>query len=239
MDLSNYRALSFDVYGTLIDWEAGIGSVLTAWAGTQGLALSQEDLLVAYAANEAAVAAEEPAMLYPQVLAEALRRTGADLRRQVSQDWAEKLGSSVPDWPAFADSAEALADLAEHYQLIIVSNVHRDGFAGSNARLRGDFAAVITAEDVGAYKPAAPHFEALETTLADLGIAKGELLHVAQSLFHDHVPAKQRGLDSVWINRRHDRPGWGATPEPAGEWNYLSEYPSMAAFAAAVTQAFS
>lgn len=238
MNVTDYRALSFDVYGTLIDWEAGIGSVLTAWAGTQGLALSEEELLVTYAANEAAVAAEHPSMVYPQVLAEALRRTGVDLHREVSQEWAQKLASSVPDWPAFTDSAQALADLAEHYQLIIVSNVHRDGFTGSNAHLRGDFAAIITAEDVGAYKPADPHFDALKATLTELGIERSQLLHVAQSLFHDHVPAKNHGLDSVWINRRHDRPGWGATPEPAGEWNYLAEYPSMAAFAEAVAEAF-
>jgi putative hydrolase of the HAD superfamily len=119
-----------------------------------------------------------------------------------------------------------------------VSNVHRDGFAASNRRLRGRFAAVITAEDVGAYKPAGNHFEALFRTLDDLGIARGELLHVAQSLFHDHVPAHRAGLRSVWINRRHDRPGWGATPEPSEAWTYDLEFPSMAAFATAAAAAF-
>ncbi|MGC0143456.1 HAD-IA family hydrolase [Pseudactinotalea sp. Z1732] len=238
MNLTHYRALSFDVYGTLIDWEAGIADVLTPWAATQGLALNEEELLVSYAANEAAVAREEPGWRYPRVLAEAFRRTGVDLNRTVSQGWANRLGNSVPQWPAFEDSAQALADLAQRYELIILSNVHRDGFTGSNEQLRGDFAAVITAEDVGAYKPADPHFEALETTLGDLGIERNRLLHVAQSLFHDHVPAKRHGLDSVWINRRHDRPGWGATPELAGGWDYQAEYPSMAAFVEAVQEAF-
>ena len=121
----------------------------------------------------------------------------------------------MPDWPAFSDSRSALAALAEQYRLIIVSNVHRAGFAASNIRLQGHFAAVITAEDVGAYKPAGNHFRALLRALDELGIARGELLHVAQSLFHDHVPARKAGLASVWINRRHDRPGWGATPEPS------------------------
>ena len=92
--------------------------------------------------------------------------------------------------------------------------MHRAGFAASNQRLHGDFAAIITAEDVGAYKPAENHFRILDTTLAELGVDRTELLHVAQSLFHDHVPAKREGLASVWINRRHDRPGWGATPNP-------------------------
>jgi 2-haloacid dehalogenase len=119
-----------------------------------------------------------------------------------------------------------------------VSNVHRDGFAGSNRQLRGDFAAVITAEDVGGYKPADNHFRALYATLTDLGIGRSQLLHVAQSLFHDHVPAKREGLPSVWINRRHDRPGWGATPEPTGEWSFDMEFHSMADFADAVDRAF-
>ena len=156
----------------------------------------------------------------------------------MSDEWAQRLGNSVPDWPAFPDSTDALARLAKHYQLIILSNVHRDGFAGSNRRLHGDFAAVITAEDVGAYKPAENHFRALDTTLPELGVDRTELLHVAQSLFHDHVPAKREGLPSVWINRRHDRPGWGATPQPSEEWTYNLEFTSMADFADAVDRAF-
>src|SRR4029453_934965 len=98
----------------------------------------------------------------------------------VSEEWARRLGDSVPDWPAFPDSADALARLRERYQLIILSNVHRDGFAGSNRRLRGDFGGVITAEVVGAYKPAENHFRALDTNLPGLGVGRAELLHVAQ-----------------------------------------------------------
>ena len=181
---------------------------------------------------------EYPAAPYPQILAGAFRRTGRMLGRPVTDDWAQRLADSVPDWPAFPDSAAALARLAEHYRLIILSNVHRDGFAGSNRKLRGDFAAVITAEDVGAYKPARNHFRALDVALADLGVQRGKLLHVAQSLFHDHVPAKREGLESVWINRRRDRRGWGATPQPSGEWSYGLEFTSMSDFADAVDQAF-
>lgn len=237
-DLTTFRALSFDCYGTLIDWEAGITAVLRPWADEQGLDLSDDDLLRAYADNEAAVERDPPSTLYPQVLVTAFRRTGEVLGKPVSVAWAGRLGSSVPDWPAFPDSAEALARLARHYQLIILSNVDRDGFAGSNQHLRGDFAAVITAQDVDAYKPAENHFRGLDTTLEDLGVQHAELLHVAQSLFHDHVPAKKEGLSSVWINRRHHRPGWGATPQPTQEWTYNLEFPSMSAFADAVDQSF-
>jgi 2-haloacid dehalogenase len=238
LDLRAFKALSFDCYGTLIDWEAGIAAVLSPWAREQGLDLDDEALLLAYADNEAAVERETPTARYPDVLATAFRRTGDRLGHPVSDEWAARLGASVPDWPAFPDSADALARLAEHYRLIILSNVHRDGFAGSNEHLHGDFAAVITAEDVGAYKPAENHFRALDAALPDLGVDRSELLHVAQSLFHDHVPARREGLPSVWINRRHDRPGWGATPEPSGEWSYDLELPSMGAFADAVDEAF-
>lgn len=233
------RWATFDCYGTLIDWEVGIAAVLVPWAREQGLDLDDEELLSAYADNEAAVERATPSARYPEVLAEAFRRTGARISRPVDEEWARRLGDSVPDWPAFPDSADALARLAEHYRLIIVSNVHRAGFAGSNRRLHGEFAAVITAEDVGGYKPAPNHFRALDAALADLGVRRSELLHVAQSLFHDHVPAKREGLRSVWINRRHDRPGWGATPPPAEEWSYDLEFPSMGAFADAVDRAFS
>jgi 2-haloacid dehalogenase len=238
MDLTAFRALSFDCYGTLIDWETGIAAVLAPWAREQDLRLADEELLRAYGDHEAAVERQSPAPLYPDVLAEAFRRTGAQFGRPVTEEQARLLGGSVPDWPAFPDSPDALARLARHYRLIIVSNVHRAGFAGSNERLRGDFAAIITAEDVGGYKPGAGHFRALEAALPGLGVARGELLHVAQSLFHDHVPAKREGLPSVWINRRHDRPGWGATPEPDQEFGYDLEFGSMGAFADAADEAF-
>ncbi|WP_293780293.1 haloacid dehalogenase type II [uncultured Aeromicrobium sp.] len=237
MNLADYDALSFDCYGTLIDWETGIAAVLSAWAREVGLDLSDEELLLAYADNEAKAEVDLPDQLYSTVLAEAFRRTGEVLGAPVSAEWAERLGSSVPDWPAFDDSAEALQMLARDYRLIIVSNVHREGFAGSNARLGVTFDRIITAEDVKAYKPAAPHFEALDVALDELGVPRERLLHVAQSLFHDHVPAKRHGLRSVWINRRHDRPGWGATPEPSEEYSYDLEFPSMIAFAEAAREA--
>jgi len=233
VNFDDYEALSFDCYGTLIDWEAGIAAVLAPWAREQGLDLTAEDLLLTYADNEAAVERETPTALYPDVLATAFRRTGDHLARPVSDDWAQRLGNSVPDWPAFPDSADALARLAKRYRLIILSNVHRDGFAGSNRHLHGEFAAIITAQDLGSYKPAQRNFDALLAEAARLGVGDGKLLHVAQSLFHDHVPAKRAGLPTVWINRRHDRPGWGATPAPPDAVTPDAEYPSMAAFAAA------
>jgi 2-haloacid dehalogenase len=238
MNLARYKALSFDCYGTLIDWETGILAVLRPWAESVGLDVDDDQLLSAYAGSETAVERDDPTARYPDILAESFRRAGQALGQPVEETWAARLANSVPDWPAFPDSADALASLGRHYQLIILSNVHRDGFAASNRRLNGDFAAVITAEDVGSYKPMENHFRALGRTLGELAIDRSDLVHVAQSLYHDHVPARREGLRSVWINRRHDRTGWGATPEPEEEWSYDLEFTSMADFAAAADAAF-
>jgi 2-haloalkanoic acid dehalogenase type II len=232
--LTEFSALSFDCYGTLIDWETGIAAVLGPWANERGLEMTDEALLTAYSGHEARAEAEHPGELYPAILARALRDLGRDLGTEVSGEDAERLARSVPDWPAFADSHDALAALATRYQLIILSNVDRDSFAVSNRRLGVSFTSVLTAEDIGSYKPSMRNFDALLAEVGRLGIEKDRLLHVAQSLSHDHVPAKQAGLPTVWINRRHDQPGWGATPAPAADVTPDWEFPSMAAFAAAV-----
>jgi len=234
MRLTDFEALSFDCYGTLIDWEAGLAAVLGPWARSRGLTLDDEALLVAYSGQEERSEQEHPGDAYPLILARSLRGLGAELGATVSDEDAERLGRSVPDWPAFGDSAGALTELSRHYRLIILSNVDRDSFAASNRRLGVAFTSVITAQDVGSYKPSPRNFEALLAEVDRLGIPRGRLLHVAQSLFHDHVPAKRAGLPTVWINRRHDRPGTGATPRPSVQVTPDWEFPSMRAFAGAV-----
>jgi 2-haloalkanoic acid dehalogenase type II len=237
MDLTAYDALSFDCYGTLIDWEAGIATVLGPWARAHDSSFTDEDVLVAFSEHEAAVEREAPAALYPDVLREAFRRTGRALGFGVTDADADRLGTSVPDWPPFWDSADALNRLKKHDKLIILSNVDRASFAASNKRLRVEFDAILTAQDIGSYKPDPANFTALLARVDGL-VATGKLLHVAQSLFHDHVPAKAAGLPTVWINRRHARPGWGATPHPGVAVTPDLEFPSMAAFADAVDAAF-
>ena len=237
--LNDFDALSFDCYGTLIDWEAGIATVLRQWADANGLAMSNEELLTAYSDHEARAEAEHPTDVYPLVLARSIRGLGEQLDVPVSDTWADELAGSVPQWPAFADSAQALARLAEHYKLIILSNVDRESFAGSNKRLGVTFTSILTAQDIGSYKPSPRNFQALDAKRRELGIGQGRLLHVAQSLFHDHVPAKAAGLQTVWINRRHDNPGWGATPAPAADVTPDWTFTSMAAFADAADAAFS
>ena len=140
----------------------------------------------------------------------------------------------MPDWPAFPDSVEALSRLAQRYRLIILSNVDRASFAASNARLGVTFTGIVTAQDVGSYKPDPRNSDALAAEIDRLGIPRHKLLHVAQGLFHDHVPAKRAGLLTVWINRRHAEPGWGATPEPSAPVTPDWTFASMADFADAV-----
>jgi 2-haloacid dehalogenase len=233
MELADFEALSFDCYGTLIDWEAGLAAVLGPWARSRGLDKSNEALLAAYSGHESRAEAEHPGEAYPAILARSLRGLGRELGAEVSDEDAGRLARSVPDWPAFPDSRAALADLAGRYRLIILSNVDRDSFAASSRRLGVRFTSVITAQDVGSYKPSPRNFEALAAEAARLGIGQGRLLHVAESLYHDHVPAQQAGLPTVWINRRHDKPGFGATHEPAAPVTPNWQFPSMAAFAAA------
>lgn len=234
MRLRDFEALSFDCYGTLIDWETGIAAVLEPWAASHGRSLSREELLTAYSAHEAHAEEEHPTDLYPQILARAMRGLGAQLGIPVSDDEAEALAHSVPQWPAFPDSAEALGRLSERYALIILSNIDRTSFAGSNKHLKVTFTSILTAQDIGSFKPSPRNFEVLLAEVDRLGIPREGLLHVAQSLFHDHVPAKSFGLPTVWINRRHDNPGWGATPAPPESVTPDWTFTSMKAFADAV-----
>jgi putative hydrolase of the HAD superfamily len=234
MGLTDFEALSFDCYGTLIDWETGLAAVLRPWAQAAGLALDDEALLAAFGRHEERAEAEYPGEVYPAILARALRGMGAELGALVTQADESRLAGSVPDWPAFDDSPAALAELARRYRLIILSNVDRASFAGSAPRLAVRFASVLTAQDIGSYKPAQRNFDMLLSEAQRLGVGEGRLLHVAQSLFHDHVPAKRAGLPTVWINRRRGRAGWGATPPPPLDVTPDWEFGSMAEFADAV-----
>src|SRR5215470_2526769 len=227
MEITDFEAISFDCYGTLIDWEAGLAAVLGPWARSRGVALDDEALLAAYARHEERAESSHPREPYPGILRRSLTALGHELGAEVTADDAQRLAGSVPDWPAFGDSAAALASLGRRFKLIILSNVDRASFAGSRQWLGVDFDSVLTAQDIGSYKPSPRNFD------ARLGVAEGGLLHAAQSLFHDHVPAQRAGLRTAWINRRHGRPGWGATPAPPADVAPDWEFPSMAAFAAA------
>ena len=209
---------------------------LREWADGAGVTARPEELLGLVSEIETVVQGERsPAMLYPDVLAEVLRRIGDRLGVAVTEADAGRFGGTVGDWPAFPDSGPALRKLSQHFKLIIVSNVDRRSFARSKERLGVHFDRVITAEDVGAYKPRPPHFEALLQSLQEMAIDRDKLLHVAQSLYHDHEPARRHGLQSVWIDRGRDGSGSGATPPPGdAEIRPRWRFPTLEAFADAV-----
>jgi 2-haloacid dehalogenase len=226
MRLGDFSALTFDCYGTLIDWEAGILAALRPWAAAHTVTTDDESLLAAFGRAESRREAAEPTAPYPQILAGVLRDLAEELGETASREEALAFAGSVKDWPAFPDSAGALAYLQRHYKLVIVSNVDRASFRHSNARLGVTFDAIVTAEDAGAYKPAPNHFHLALAWLAEQKIAKDRVLHVAQSLYHDHVPARRLGLATMWVNRRA---GGGATPVTSAPTMPDGEVPTLAA----------
>lgn len=227
LDYAAFDALTFDCYGTLIDWEAGILTGLRAALGDAAAERQDDELLERYAAAEATIEAG-PYRPYREVLGLSLRQVGVELGRRTTVDEEAAFGGSVGDWPAFPDSAAALQRLQRRFRLGVLTNCDDDLFAASNRRLGVTFDWIVTAQQARGYKPRTENFELL---LERVPVPAARILHVAQSLFHDHVPAKQLGLSSVWIDRRHDRPGSGATP-PA-EATPDARFVDMASFAAA------
>jgi 2-haloacid dehalogenase len=226
------RFVTFDCYGTLIDWETGIVRALRAALGGT-VPDADDDLLARFAQHEASAEAG-PYLPYRTILANTARAVASELDVPIDQATADAFGGSVGDWPAFPDSAEALRSLHRRYRLGVITNCDDDLFARSRERLGVAFDWVVTAQQVGSYKPNPRNFE---VAFERIGVPRERILHVAQSLFHDHVPAQAAGLRTVWINRRHDRPGWGPTPAPAAPVRPDWEFASMAAFAAAVAAA--
>ena len=224
-DFSRFDVLTFDCYGTLIDWEAGILAGLRRLLGPLAIDTGDDELLERYARAEASVEAGGY-LRYREVLARSADLVGRELGVEPDPAALAAFGGSVGEWPAFPDSADALARLHRRFRLAVITNCDDDLFAASNVRLGVTFDHVITAQQVGAYKPSTRNFE---VAFERIGLPRERILHVAQSLFHDHVPAKRLGMTTAWIDRRHGRPGSGATP-PADARPDLA-VPSMAAFA--------
>ncbi len=223
--LADVEFLTFDCYGTLIDWEAGIIAGLRPLLGERAAGVTDDALLERYGGAEATAEAG-PYRRYREVLARSAATVCRELGAAPDDAALAAFGGSVVDWPAFPDSAAALARLQARYRLAVITNCDDDLFAASNRRLGVTFDEVITAEQVGAYKPSHRNFE---VAFERLGVPRNRILHVAQSLFHDHVPAKALGLRTAWIDRRHGRDGSGATPPASATPDLIAT--SMAAFA--------
>ncbi|EJK87636.1 haloacid dehalogenase type II [Rhizobium sp. AP16] len=214
--LTDFKALTFDCYGTLIDWETGLWNALQPLLSEGRLTMDREEALELFGRLEMEQEVETPSLRYSSLLGVVHARMAKFWGARVSSEMHDRFGMSVPDWPPFPDSADALCYLKKHYKIIILSNVDRTSFAASNRKLGVNFDAVYTAEDIGSYKPDPRNFTYLLDHLRDdFGIAPSQVLHTAQSLHHDHVPAAKAGLARAWIDRRSGRPGGGATPVPS------------------------
>ena len=208
IDFSRFDAITFDTYGTLIDWERGILDALQPVLAFHDLVATDDALLESYARHEAAIEAGEY-RTYREVLAAACRGVCADLGVVPTDEAVWGFASSVGAWPAFPDTAVALRRLATRFRLGVLTNCDDDLFAASNRRLGVRFDWIVTAQQARGYKPRIANFE---YAFARIDVPRERILHVAQSLFHDHVPAKSLGMTTVWVDRRRGKVGSGATP---------------------------
>lgn len=206
LNWNQFRVLTFDCYGTLIDWENGILNALKPVLVAHHVRIGQEEALELFGELESAQ--EREYKLYRRVLENVLAGMGGRLGFTPTSEELSAFGQSVADWQPFPDTVDALFQLKQKYKLCVLSNVDDDLFAHSAKKLQVAFDDVITAQQCGSYKPSLNNFRIAEKRV---GVPKNEWLHVAQSLFHDIAPAKQMGLYTVWVNRRWDKPGAGAT----------------------------
>jgi 2-haloacid dehalogenase len=235
MDFSRFTAISFDCYGTLIDWESGILPVLRRVLGNhdQSQRLSDAAILELYGEFEAE-AESGPYKSYREVLQSVVRAFADRLDFESTSAEIRSLHESVHTWPPFPDTVAALRELQKRYKLVVISNIDDDLFAETRKHLQVEFDAVITAEQARSYKPSINNFQLALRTLA---LSPDRLLHAAQSIYHDVVPALSLGISTVWVNRKSARPGIGAVRSAVAldsEKREDFEVPDLASLAAAV-----
>lgn len=228
MKLTDFKTLTFDCYGTLIDWESGMVAGVEPLTSRVPRELTRDEILEAHARHESGQQAQTPWKLYPEILSLVYKRLAEEWGIPATWDECQRYGQSVKNWPAFADVVPALGYLKQHYKLVILSNVDNQSFAASNVKLQVEFDAIYTAQDIGCYKPKDDNFQYMLRHLKTLGIEQIDILHTAESLFHDHVPAKRNGLTNCWIYRRHDQEGFGATTNPGDMPDIDFQFNSMA-----------
>jgi 2-haloacid dehalogenase len=229
LDFSRFKFITFDCYGTLIDWETGILSCLRPLLEKRGAQLSDDELLRLYGELEAAAEAGEYHS-YRDVLREVVRGFGQRLGFEASALEQDSLPSSIATWMPFPDTVNALKRLHSRFQLAIISNIDDDLFAASARQLGVEFDQVITAAQAGAYKPSPTIFRLAQQKL---GVSTREWLHAGQSMYHDVIPASSLGISTVWVSRPSLRPGVGAVRSASGtpdvEVHSLEELAEIAA----------
>jgi 2-haloacid dehalogenase len=235
MDFSRFTTISFDCYGTLIDWESGILPALRTVLANHDQSLPDATILELYGEFEAE-AESGPYQSYRDVLQSVVRRFAGRLKFQASSAEICSLHESIRAWPPFPDTTAALRELQKRYKLAVISNIDDDLFAETRKLLDVEFEDVITAQQARSYKPSINNFQ---LALRRLALSSDRLLHAAQSVYHDVVPARSLGISTVWVNRKSARPGIGAVRAPAGlasEKRPDLEVPDLASLAAAVSK---
>jgi 2-haloacid dehalogenase len=206
MDFSEVQLITFDCYGTLIDWESGIlAAFRVLLPGYEHV--RKEQLLEMYGEIEVQLEAG-PYLSYRTVLSRTAKEIGRRLGQELVEDACQQFAESLKQWPPFPDSVESLKKLAKHYRLGIISNTDDDLFAASHKLLQTPFDMIVTAQQVQSYKPSPRNFK---EAMRRAGIPKANILHAAQSIYHDIVPANSLGLKNIWVNRRFGKHGPGAT----------------------------
>jgi 2-haloacid dehalogenase len=213
LDFSCFRVLTFDCYGTLIDWETGIFSALRPIVSAHGKQIADEDLLTLYSELEADAESSQYRS-YREVLELVVKGIGDRLGFTPSANEISSLPDSVVNWRPFPDTVAALCKLQTKFRLAIISNIDDELFAASAQHLQTKFDAVITAQQARAYKPSLEIFRLAESKI---GIPRDQWLHVGQSIYHDVLPAQSLGIATVWVNRPSPRPGSGAAKAASGK----------------------
>ncbi len=230
LDFTRFEILTFDCYGTLIDWEAGILSALHRVLSTHGKKIDDATVLKLYGDFEQR--SEQGAFRpYREVLQSVVRQLAAEFHFTPSVEEMRSLPDSLPTWKPWPDTVASLRELKTHFRLAILSNVDDDLFAGTRPQLGVELDEVITAQQAQAYKPSLKLFE---LALSRINAPAHRVLHVAQSIYHDIVPAQSLGLATVWVNRPSARPGVGAVK--AAEANPDLTVSSLAELGAAALQ---
>jgi 2-haloacid dehalogenase len=212
VNFQQFEVLSFDCYGTLVDWESGIMGALKTILSNHNITIDDKQILELFAQRESIQEAGEY-LKYREILKKVVENFGEKLGFTPTESELNSLAASIQNWEPFPDTVEALKALKERYKLTIISNIDNDLFAYTAKKLAVDFDWIITAEQVKSYKPSLQNFE---FALQQMGISSDKLLHVAQSVYHDIVPAKTLGLTTVWVNRRQGKDGFGATVPASG-----------------------
>jgi len=209
INFNQFEVLTFDCYGTLIDWETGILNVLKPFFERNNVQLSNPEILESYSKIEPEI--QKAGFLnYKIILQKVMQSLGKKYGIIIDDEDKNILIDSLKNWQPFPDTVEMLKKLKQKYKLAIISNIDDDLFSYSNEHLQISFDWTITAEQVQSYKPSLNNFH---FAIEKIGLPKEKILHVAQSIFHDIVPAKKVGLSTVWVNRRYNKKGFGATPE--------------------------